>query len=381
MTGLFIPYDRTGLNRRPGAAATYASGGIFLSGPPDSTEGSYVFGQEHRINVLVKNDSKKAFDGITVQTWVCQPTSNAGPSTVIKVQGGVDASGNPILKPLFFTASIARIDPGSVKSVSHRWKPGQTELNVAGGHVCLASNVCADGALGLDGVEYPPLPDPTLPTLTMLHPENDDHHAQRNVNRVKVTAGPAPVPAGGMSNPGEDAGIFVISLVEQMRRRELQVVDVLHLLSDQLFAFVDTDGHVHEVPTEPLRKVPEGLDEAVTIRLNRAIMLEEGLLPALVLRDWDGQPLNVRHPLLVPATQPAVKPVLNLDGEREGAATIEIPAGESFPVAPGFEIPRDDEVGSVHVFDLTQSDGDEQVLGGMRILAVNVPPKFAEPMT
>ena len=379
MTGLYIPYDRTALNRRPAAAATYASGGIFLSGPPGSTEGEYLFDKEHQINVVVKNDSGQALDGITVQTWVCQPTSNAGPSTVIKVQTGLDPSGAPILKPLFFTASIARLERDGVAAVSHRWKPGQTELNVAGGHVCLASNVCADGTLGVDGVEFPPLPDPKLPTLTMLHPETDDHHAQRNVNRVKVTAGPAPVPAGGMANPGAEDGIFLISLVEQVRLREFDSIDLLHLLSDPLFAFVDSDRLVHEVPTKPLAKVPEGLGEAVTIRLNRAVMLAQGFLPALVLRDERGWPLDVRHPILLPATQQAGSPVLGLDGERAGAATVEIQAGASLPVQPGFEIPPDDEIGSVHVFDLTQSDRSGNVLGGMRILAVNVPPELAEP--
>lgn len=380
MTGLFVPYDRVALNRRPGGAVTYASGGIFLSGPPGSTEGEYLFDQEHKINVLVKNDSDQAFDGITIQTWVSQPTSNAGPSTVIKVQDGVDASGNPIMRPLFFTAAIARLDPGGLGTVSHRWKPGQTELAVAGGHVCLASNVCADGTLGVDGVEYPPLPDPTLPALTMLHPESDDHHGQRNVNRVKVTAGPAPILAGGIANPGADAGIFVISLIEQMQLRELQVIDILHLLSDQLFAFVDADGRVQEVPTKPLTKVPEGLDDAVIIRLNRAIMLEEGLRPALVLRDERGWPLEVKHPVLLPATRQATNPALGVDGEREGVARAEIPAGESLPVTPGFEIPKGDEIGSVHVFDLTQSDREGHVLGGMRILAVTVPAELAEPV-
>lgn len=376
MAGLFVPYDSLGLNRRPPGAATYASSGIFLSGPPDSNEGQYVFGEEHKINVYVRNDSGQPFDGITIQIWVCRPTSNAGPSTVIW-QDGVDASGNPWTEPVFFKAAIGRLEPGALGTVSHAWTPGHAELAVAGGHVCLASNVCADGDLGVDGVEYPVLPDLTLPTLTMLHPETDDHHAQRNVTRVLTPTGPAAAAAADIANPGTDAGTFTISLIEQKQLRELQAIDALHLLSDRRFSFVK-DGLIHEVPKIPMKalgKVPEDADEAVVIRLNRALMLKQGYRPAFVPRDASGRPLEVK--ILLPATHQAVNPVLGVDGERAGVATAEIPAGESLPVTPTFEIPEDDEIGSVHVFDLTQSDRDGQVLGGIRILAVTVPEEFA----
>jgi hypothetical protein len=327
---LYIRWSETGGddNRTdPGAATWYRSASLKIihpQGDANQDEGLADTEVQQTIRVLV--DTKATTTNVVVQVWACA-WGTAGQPFLPSAGGVQGLRGDHVVaggaqQPL--TANPA--PPAQQLSVDIPWKPLNTDLTTIGEplmpdlHVCLLANCYSTAGAG-DGAELIPA------NLQAFDVPHNRHHAQRNIKLHPLPNGAGrmkiPMFAGNPFAEGED--VFEIQAAETVRP-ELAKADLEHLQRGRWLREDDElpgRGATLQVADEPLREI-----------------------------------------------------ALAIGGEkpRNGQVKAEFTAGKPQMLELDVAVP-DAEPGTLHVLDVVQRRGGEEIVGGGRVLLLTVDEK------
>ncbi|MBQ0975728.1 hypothetical protein KBZ00_32175 [Streptomyces sp. RK31] len=321
----------------PAGEAYWASPSIWLTDPAGNSIPSAVVGEDNWVHVQVDSTNTNPRSTVKVQTWVCDFTAGfIGPDAARASSGG--ASGQ--------TATVATDVSQATPGVAHVvWRPDATDLingpNPDTGHLCVGANVY---------VETLPAPEGARLSSGRLDVIDNRHHGWKNVTVVRAAGeGPAPI-AFRLANPGPEADVFVVMARELDGEAAMGQVEQEHLLATGFVDLADGPPDPPPVPAACLREPRE-----------RTRLAQGG---QLVLRGMpDTRPLR-------PAEQRARFALVTAEG-RDHALEVGIRPGEQVPVVLAVDTAR--EPGEVHTFDIVQQTRDGLVLGGARLITVDVP--------
>jgi hypothetical protein len=313
LNNLFIPYTTGDNGSRPFPAGTdfWQSPDVIL----DTSNGAaapdqYTIGVPNGIVVSVTNNSLVAYQTITVQVWVCDP------STVTDVELPPFQGATVMQETLTGEAApAAPTVPGSVTTIRVSGfvpYPGMSSL--PGGHCCLIANCFGQTADGtFDGQDA--TANPAFNRVTEV--QSDPHVAQHNIF--------AAAPTG----EGQQRRLsFPFMAVTPIRKgREEVVLEIQHLTGTNALTADDL------------------------------ALLKKGPFKHL--------PLHISKVPIVDTFE--------VHGCHHGPGRIvkqELHAGKPLPLSIELELRHTEAIGGVHSFDVIQKAATGQVQGGLRLLVV-----------
>jgi hypothetical protein len=346
--------------------------------------GEAVVGVVNPIVADVWNNSQADVENIRVQVYVCNYATGISPSSALP-------SATTAL-----TGSVAKIMAGKTQTVTiSGWKPTTNDLNfnsffVNGekrGHVCMAGNVFAFGP------DTNPLPEGgAIPPGEFQTPSNngfltDPHHAQRNIAVLPATMEmikfAVDMHAG---NPAEREPQRVGVAVQKVRLPNGLDWATTAQLVDGGLAIV-TPNPDRPRPGTLLEALREQLTEKELERLTEKSTIYEIGNVVFEMRGPGGfrrfHAYIVQHLILGHAEKPF--PVrasrfqlrrLALEGRElehdrsEQAGWADLKPGARTPITIQTVFAADERPGAFHVLDLTTKDGQGQVIGGARLMAL-----------
>lgn len=330
---LYIKWDSsdTGTRPIPGGSAFWLSPSIWINSPGNAQASSgkdnYVYVQPDRIGGGTDSTD------ISVQAWVCNPTTAPGPGGVCIASAGGSGGLGPAIIPAMTPLSALLIND---------WKPTVADVAVNGGHLCIVANVWdknGDGA------------DLTTGAVDVI---NNQHHAQHNISLVMGAQGlqlQVPVWYPIMEAlPETDRAPGVIRV--QPVRGELGQVTREQILRDpRVMLENERDEPPAMVSPCCLTEPPE------RTRLRTG---GEMFLAGTDHRIHRGEGRVERMGIL---SEDRVSPEIRVTPQ-SGAAQVrtfvcEMPEGN---------------LGAVHEFDIVHTTADDRVIGGIRVVLVNARP-------
>jgi len=348
---LYVKYrtSDTGARPIPAGEVFWTSPSIFLTDDDGKSLPEAQLGKTNWIHVQVDSMSPGPRSGVRVQVWVCDYTGGyIGPDAARESSGGRRGRRGAVATP------ITSKDPGVAKVP---WIPTEKDLinspDPTKGHLCVGANVV---------VEMPPPPEGKYlsgSTTGMggdggrLDVVGDRHHGWANIIVVKPAPGiRADVPFRVM-NPGPEVAEFTLAAIEREGDEAMGPLAQEHLLMDRC---VDLEGG-----GPPPELIPAA---CLTEPWERRWLAQGG---QLVLRGFP-DPVPLR-----PATNRARFQIVTEESAGE-EVRIRIRPGEEVPVV--LTIDGTGEVGAVHAIDVMQIDPGGLVLGGGRIIVLQVPEWF-----
>ncbi|MBU2670222.1 hypothetical protein KOI35_42650 [Actinoplanes bogorensis] len=332
---LYIKYDAADLGTAeiPAGAAFWASPSIWLSDVDGNTLTRATTGKDTVINVQVDSVDADSRTGVKVQVWVSDFTQGGvGPQTGLASGGGAAGRITTI------QGIVSKASPG----VAHvTWQPTAADLinspNPDEGHICVGANAF---------VENTPPPDGARVTGGVLNVIEDRHHGWKNITVVRSANKVGTFITFRMGDPGTENGEFEVTAEDIGAFGPLEAETLLAQ------GFVDlVDGaEVRPIPAACLREPRE-----------RTRLAQGG---TLVLT---GMPETTP---LRPAERRAKFTLVTAEGRDQTLCMKAVPGAE-VPVI--FALEGNGEPGEVHVIDVVQRTTDGLVLGGARVIAVNVP--------
>jgi hypothetical protein len=333
---LYIKYDAADLGTDviPAGAAFWASPSIWLSDVDGNTLTKATTGKDTVINVQVDSVSPDSRTGVKVQVWVCDFTlGGVGPQAVVASGGGAAGRITTI------ATSVSKTSPG----VAHvTWQPTTADLinapNPNEGHLCIGVNAF---------IENTPPPDGARVTGGFLDVINNRHHGWKNITVVKAVNKIRTFITFRMADPGTENGEFEVAAEDIGAFGQLEAET---LLAQGFVDLVDGVAEPVPIPAACLREPRE-----------RTRLAKGGVL---VL---NGMPETTP---LRPAERRAEFTLVTAEGSDQTLCMKAVPGAE-VPVI--FALEGNGAPGEVHVFDVVQRTTDGLVLGGARLIAVNVP--------
>jgi hypothetical protein len=315
-----------------------------------------VVGQDNVINVQVDSLSKDSLTGVKVQVWVDDFTlGGVGPDAVV-IGGTFTASGVTSTVPTAVSSNAAGL-------AQIHWTPNDAYLinspDPNQGHVCIGANTYVEGAT----------PEGAIKTSGLLDVCGDQHHAWKNIAVIKTSR-----------IKKVDLAEFALRVVNVVPERAEFLVGVTELdrelamgplEKEQLLTAPFVDLVREPRPDQPGDDGDNGDDGGDDGNI-RPGCLDEPLERKRLRRGGQLVLTGVDKPIpLRPAPKPAAE--FGVIGQGGGAKEVKL------VIEPGDRIPLTlqanlaGEPGDVHAFDITQTAGDGRIVGGARIVAVNVP--------
>jgi hypothetical protein len=334
---LYVKYAAgdSGIRPIPPGTAFWASPSVWLTDAGGNPIPCARVGVDNWIHVQVDSTVDQPRTGVKSQVWVCDYTAGyIGPDVARASSGG--AAGR--------TGTVSTAVSSAAPGVTHvTWRPTAADLinsaNPNEGHLCVGVNIYA---------ELPPPPEGAVLSSGRLDVINNAHHGWHNIT---VTTTPLVGPhnfAFRLTNPGVEAADFGVEVWEN--EGELGQLEQETLLGA---------GFVDLVDSEPM---PDPVPPTCQVEPPARTWLARG--GRLVLRGMPEQtPLR-------PAGERAKIQLVTEQGADQQVG-VSIGPGEHVPVV--LQIGATGQPGDVHVLDVAQRDRDGLVLGGGRILVVEVP--------
>ncbi|MEV4838661.1 hypothetical protein AB0K05_29450 [Nonomuraea sp. NPDC049486] len=335
---LYIKYDSgdDGSDVIPQGAAFWASPSIWLTDTGGNSLPHAITGVDNWVHVQVDSMSTDPRSGVKVQTWVCDYTPGyIGPDSARPSSGGANG------RTATVATAVTKSAPGTVHVT---WRPTTADLingpNADTGHLCVGANVY---------VETLPTPEGARLSGGKLDVINNRHHGWKNITVIRNAGRRTPF-AFRLANPGAEPDDFVVRAWELDRETAMGRVEQEHLL---MTAFVDLVDGEPEPPPVPAACQQEPRERTWLAQGGRLVL--RGLPEATPLR---------------PAEHPAHVELRTVNG-RDQSVGLTIRPGELVPVV--FVMGCEGEPGEVHAFDIVQQTRDDLVLGGARLIVVDVP--------
>lgn len=320
----------------PAGTQFWTSPSIWLTDTSGNSIPNAVEGTDNWVHVQVDSTSADPRSNVKVQVWVCDYTAGfIGPDSARPSSGGLNGRTSTISTDVSSTA------PGTAHVV---WQPDPSDLingpNPDTGHLCVGANTY---------VETLPAPEGARLSGGQLDVINNRHHGWKNITVIRTGPRRAPFPFR-LTNPGAEPDEFVVTARELDRDLAMGQVEREHLLMADFVDLLEGAPEPAPVPAACLREPRE------RTRLARG--------GKLVLRGMpDATPLR-------PAEHRAKFGLVTAEG-RDQTVGVGVKPGEQIPVI--FVVESAGEPGEVHTFDIVQQTRDGLVLGGGRLIAVDVP--------
>lgn len=283
----------------------------------------------NQIQVKVFNATNQEIRNVNVEAWVCDFTMGVTFASSLP-------SANPAQAPM--TGFTASIPPGGNQIIrcSPNWVTTQPDVGLNGGHVCIAVNCYTnpqdpnDDSQDIQGQVI--TGGPTGPNFNFCC---DAHQAQRNIAVRQVT--PMMKKEGGFNfkffaaNPNPD---HELEAVLEIKR------------ATGMCAFGPNEQQL----------LLSGPHAAVRITDDRGCQL--------VLKDPHETPIH---------ESPYDLKEVTLEGNEIGRGNhlkVMLPPKERIPVTMRLKFAPEDDLGGFHTFDVTETDMEGNVVGGVRIMTL-----------
>lgn len=164
---LLLKYSAADTGTRPIPPGTQ-----FWSSPAvtlNTADGNYVVGTNPTIDVTVTILGSTAYQDLSVQVWVCDPSTVAGPSTALQPYSGATS--------LTLSGYTSTVTGSSVLVPVTGFKPYTGISTLPGGHCCLIANCFGTTSSGQDGNDLNEENAINLPNEV----QTDPHVAQHNI--------------------------------------------------------------------------------------------------------------------------------------------------------------------------------------------------------
>jgi hypothetical protein len=315
LNNLFIPYKvgDDGTRPLPAGVNFWTSPGVTLDPLHGAVDPStYTVGTPCDILVEVQNNSTEMYDTISVDLWVCNPTTVADPSTALLPNASTfsnvlvtGATPTGTVTTVRFQATAATITTPATGFVPY---PALTSL--PGGHVCLIANcvgVTTDGKV--DGIDMAYATGVNLPHEV----QTNAHVAQHNLF------------AAGTVHPRR-VSFWFMAATPLPKGHEETVLELRHQTGDAALS----DADLTFLRRGPFKHLP---------------------------------------------LHPSTAPVGTFDLHDSAGATgrvikLQLHAGKPATLSAELEFGSAEKVGGVHAFNVIQTSAKGQVQGGLRLLAV-----------
>ncbi|MCD0449202.1 hypothetical protein LO762_08375 [Actinocorallia sp. API 0066] len=340
---LYIKYDASddGSSAIPGGAVFWASPSIWLADDEGDTLPYAKVGVPTSIMVQVNSTSTTPRTQVKVQTWVCDYTpGHIGPDTALSSSGGPNGRTKTV------STAVSKAGPGTV---AIPWTPKAADLingpDPDHGHVCVGANVYVEFV----PTEEAPPPEGGRLSSGTLDVMKNRHHGWKNITVVRNGPQFRPM-VFRLTNPGPEPATFGVRAWEVDGDAPLSDVEQEHLLATH---FVDlVEGAPKPPPQNPacLREPRE-----------RTWLAEGGRLVLLGVPDQ----VSLRR-----ADRRADFVLRTAEGAFE-SGTVRVEPGQRVPVA--LTVTSRGEPGEVHTFDIVRHTEDGTIVGGARLITVDVP--------
>lgn len=326
----------TGTRPIPGGSTWWLSPSIWINSPGNAQASSgkdnYIYVQPDRIGGGTDSSD------VSVQAWVCNPTTAPGPGGVCLASAGGSAGLGPAVIPALTPLSALLIND---------WIPTTSDVAVNGGHLCIVANVWDKNGDGADLTTGP------------VDVINNQHHAQLNISLVMGLQGMS------LRVP------FWFPILEALPEADR---------GPGLIRVHPAGGVLGQVTKEQLLRDPR-----VTLEHEREEMTEpRGVVNPYCLTEppertrlRDGGELilsGTDHKVHRSETRPERAGILFEDRVH---SEIEVTPVSGAATVRTFvcELPEDD-FGAVHEFDTVHTTADGRVIGGIRVVVLNARPCY-----
>ncbi|MFE5720445.1 hypothetical protein [Streptomyces erythrochromogenes] len=337
---LYIKYTTgdDGSQEIPAGAVFWASPSIWLTDTSGASIPQAKVGVDNWVHVQVDSMNSEVRDNVKVQAWVCDYTPGfIGPDSARPSSGGANGRTGSI------STGVSKTAPGVAKVV---WRPLDTDLingpNIDTGHLCVGANVF---------VETLPAPEGARLSSGKLDVISNRHHGWLNITVVRNSPRIAPL-AFRLTNPGTEPERFVLRAWELDGESAMGQVEQEHLL---MAGFVDLTDCGPEPPLVPAACQREPHERTRLAKGGRLVL--RGLPEPVPLRPAESE---ARFEIRTAA-----------EGCDPTTVEVDIRPGQHVPAL--FVVNSEGEPGEVHTFDIVQETQDGVVIGGARVITVDVP--------
>lgn len=319
----------------------WGSPDIWLVGGVDP--GTAKVGTANTVVVQVTNISGETVQDVSVQAWVCDFTVGIGPASGLASAGGA----NPL------TGYVSELAASSSVQIqcAPAWTPVAADAALNGGHVCLAANSYS----GTDGLSIPP---------SAFNFCCDSHHAQRNIAVVQVKS--AKIRSGNfrflVANPDLEDAIDT-------------VVNVRAVSARYAFSAAERNALIDRGLVENVKELPRISELGATGEAfaTRSLFRATNSLQAARLRLARPDPAMDEIPIQVSRLRPVDYGLVSevIGNGREVRARLD--PGQRVPVTMQLQLNENAPIGSVQTFDVSQTDANGDLVGGVRLVTVVTP--------